>query len=69
MPSWSRGFINDIHAFREGHEIDKITEDISLYESRAAENSGETQSSSIQEQLSYWGRHFGRSYPEDEGAA
>lgn len=58
MPSWSRGFINDIHAFREGHEIDKITEDISLYEARAAENSGETQSSSISGAVVLLGKTF-----------
>lgn len=46
MPSWSRGFINDIHAFREGHEIDRMIVANIATKAREVEDSGEAQSSS-----------------------
>lgn len=46
MPSWTRGFVNAIHALREGHEIDRMIAANIATEANEDENSGKTQSSS-----------------------
>lgn len=55
MQSWERGFVNVIHPFKEGHEIDRMNAVILVLRPGQLKNSDETQSSnSLRAIVLFW---------------
>ena len=70
MPSWVRGFINVVHALREGHKIDRTIAANITVEAKVAKNNRETQSNnSAGTIVLFWEDTSGAHTPIDEEAA